>query len=57
MEKKEYIKFYQDRNWLANEYLTLQKTSKEIAKDLHISYKLVEIWLKNFDIPVRQTFN
>ncbi len=57
MEKKEYIKFYQDRNWLANEYLTLQKTSKEIAKDLHISYKLVEIWLKNFDIPIRASFN
>lgn len=57
MEQKEYIKFYQDRNWLANEYLTLQKTSKEIAKDLHISYKLVEIWLKNFDIPIRASFN
>ncbi len=57
MEKKEYIKFYQDRNWLANEYLTLQKTSKEIAKDLHISYKLVEIWLKNFDISIRASFN
>ncbi len=57
MEKKEYIKFYQDRNWLTTEYLTLGKSSKEIARDLHISYKLVEIWLKNFDIPVRQTFN
>ena len=53
----EYVKLYQDRNWLVTEYLTLNKSSKEIAKDLHISYKLVEIWLKNFDIPIRQNFN
>lgn len=56
METKEYIKFYQDRNWLQNEYSTLKKTSKEIAKDLHISYKLVEIWLKNFNIPIRSDY-
>jgi DNA-binding NarL/FixJ family response regulator len=57
METKKYIKFYQDRNWLVTEYLTLGKSSKEIAKDLHISYKLVEIWLKNFDIPIRVSFS
>ena len=54
MEKKPYIKYYEDKNWLQNEYSTLQKSSREIGNDLHVSYKLIEIWLKKFDIPVRQ---
>ena len=54
MEKKPYIKYYEDKDWLQNEYSTLQKSSREIGNDLHVSYKLIEIWLKKFDIPVRQ---
>ena len=54
MEKKPYIKYYEDRDWLQNEYSTLQKSSREIGNDLHVSYKLVEIWLKKFDIPIRK---
>jgi len=52
--EKPYIKYYQDKNWLQNEYSTLQKSSKQIGKDLHVSYKLIEIWLTKFDIPVRK---
>jgi hypothetical protein len=40
-----YVKLYQDRNWLVNEYLTLQKTPKQIAKSVHVSYKLINRWL------------
>jgi hypothetical protein len=54
MEKKPYIKYYEDKDWLQNEYSTLQKSSREIGNDLHVSYKLIEIWLKKFNIPVRQ---
>jgi hypothetical protein len=54
MEKKLYIKYYEDKNWLQNEYSTLQKSSREIGNDLHVSYKLIEIWLKQFDIPIRK---
>lgn len=54
--EKEYIKFYQDKDWLTNQYVTLNKTSKQIGKDLHISYKLVEIWLRNFGIKVREDY-
>ena len=52
--EKPYIKYYEDKNWLQNEYSTLQKSSREIGNDLHVSYKLIEIWLKKFNIPVRQ---
>jgi hypothetical protein len=54
MDKKPYIKYYQDKDWLQNEYVTLQKSSREIGNDLHVSYKLIEIWLKQFNIRIRQ---
>jgi hypothetical protein len=55
MEKKPYIKYYEDKNWLQNEYSTLQKSSREIGNELHVSYKLIEIWLAKFDIPIRES--
>ena len=54
MDKKPYIKYYEDKDWLQNEYITLQKSSREIGNDLHVSYKLIEIWLKQFNIRIRQ---
>jgi hypothetical protein len=54
MDKKPYIKYYEDKDWLQNEYVTLQKSSREIGNDLHVSYKLIEIWLKQFNIRIRQ---
>ena len=52
-DKFVFSKHYQDKGWLQTEYSTLQRSSKDIAKELHISYKLVEIWLRQFGIPVR----
>lgn len=52
--EKPYIKHYEDKDWLQNEYSTLQKSSREIGNDLRVSYKLIELWLKKFDIPVRK---
>lgn len=54
MEKFTFIRKYEDRDYLYNEYVTNNRSSKDIAKELHISYKLVEIWLSSFGIQIRQ---
>lgn len=41
---KPYIKHYESKEYLAN-MLTGGKTSKEIGKENHVSYKLVNYWL------------
>ena len=53
--EKPYIKYYEDRDWLQNEYSTLQKSSREIGNELNVSYKLIEIWLAKFGIPIRES--
>ena len=55
MEKFTFERKYEDRNYLYNEYVTKNRSSKEIGKELHISYKLVELWLSKFDIAIRQS--
>jgi hypothetical protein len=54
INKFEFKKLYQDEAWLTENYVTLQKSSKEMAKSLHVSYKLVEIWLRHYGITIRQ---
>lgn len=54
MEKFTFEKKYQDKNYLVEEYVTKERSSKDIGKELHVSYKLIEIWLKGFDIPVKE---
>ena len=41
---------HQNKNWLA-EQTAAGLTSKQIGDKLNISYKLVEIYLRQFDIP------
>jgi hypothetical protein len=43
-------KSHHNKEWLQQQ-IDLGKTSKEIAKDNKISYKLVEIYLKKYEIP------
>ena len=43
-------KSHQNKEWLQQQ-IDLGKTSKEIANELNISYKLVEIYLRKFEIP------
>ena len=52
--KFDFKKSYQDRDYLVNEYVTLGRSSKDIGKNLHVSYKLVEIWLRHYDLPIRE---
>jgi transposase len=56
MEKFTFIRKYEDRDYLYNEYVTNNRSSKDIGKELHISYKLVELWLAKFDIPIRHVY-
>ena len=55
MEKFTFTKKYQDRDYLYNEYVTKNRSSKDIGKELHVSYKLVDLWLVKFDIEIRQS--
>jgi DNA-binding NarL/FixJ family response regulator len=43
------MKKYHDPQWL-NEQIALGKTSKDISKELNVSYKLIEIYLRKFGI-------
>jgi DNA-binding NarL/FixJ family response regulator len=45
-------KLHQDRNVLEPLFLK-GLTSKQIGKELHISYKLVNVWLINFGLIKR----
>ncbi len=40
--KDGYVKYYQDKTWLAEQLQT--KTVRQIAKDMHVSYKLINKW-------------
>lgn len=56
MEKFIFEKKYQEKAFLEHEYVTLGRNTKDIAKQLHVSYKLIEIWLEKFAIPLRNDF-
>jgi DNA-binding NarL/FixJ family response regulator len=43
-------KLHQNKSWLA-EQIAAGKNSKAIADEQRISYKLVELYLRKFDIP------
>lgn len=41
---------HKDYEWMRNQYVTLGKEVGEISDMLHISKKLVLIWLKNHEL-------
>lgn len=43
-------KLYQNKEYL-QEQTRLGKSSKDISKDIGVSWRLVEIYLRKFDIP------
>jgi len=43
-------KNHQNKEWL-QEQINLGKTSRDISKENKISYKLVEIYLRKYNIP------
>ena len=46
-------KNHQNKEWL-KEQIDLGKTTKQISKENNISYKLVEIYLRQYGIPFRK---
>jgi len=44
------VKQHQDKDWLQSQ-IDLGKTSKVIANENNISHKLVEIYLRKYEIP------
>ena len=44
------LKAHQDQNYLQQK-INEGLSSKDIGKELRVSYKLVEIYLRKFDIP------
>lgn len=46
----EHVPHHKDKQWMENA-VAEGKSSRTIAKELHISYKLVEMKLKEFGIP------
>lgn len=50
--KENYVKYHENYDWMKSQYVDQQKTPKEIGKSLHISYKLVIVWLKKHNLYV-----
>ena len=46
--KDGYVKYYQDKSWLAEQLET--KTVRQIAKDMHVSYKLINKWALTYNL-------
>lgn len=46
-------KLYKDRDWLYEQYVVQERSARDLAKELHISYKLVQIYAESFGFPVR----
>ncbi len=49
-------KFFHDKKWLEEQYLTLGKSTPEIAKELGMRIGAINRWLVKFKIPIRNKF-
>ena len=45
------IKYYEDKTWLATELET--KSTRKIAKEQRVSYKLINVWALNYGLIKR----
>lgn len=44
--KENYAKLYEDKDYMSQKWISEGYRAKDIANELHISVKLVHIWLK-----------
>lgn len=44
------LRLHKDEEFLRSE-MAKGRTSRDISKDLHVSYKLVELYLRKYKIP------
>ena len=45
-----YIKLHENKEWMKDKWIKQNWRAKDIANALHISVKLVHIWLKKHEI-------
>lgn len=48
---KHFDKLYEDKAWLSEQLKT--KTTREIAKEIRVSYKLINVWAVNHNLIKR----
>lgn len=46
-------KFHQDEEYLRKVFKNELITSRDLANELHVSYKLIEIYLEKYKIPFK----
>lgn len=44
---------YTDKEWIYNEYVINGRSARELSKELHVSYKLIQIYVEKFGYQVR----
>jgi len=44
---------YKDEQWIYNEYITKNRSARELSKELGVSYKLIQIYVEKFGHTVR----
>lgn len=44
---------YTDKEWIHNEYVIKNRSARELSKELHVSYKLIQIYVEQFGFAVR----
>lgn len=42
-----------DQEWIYNEYITKNRSARELSKELRVSYKLIQLYVEKFGYTVR----
>ena len=48
---------YKDRDWLYNQYVTLNKTIRQIEQETGYKRATINRWLHKFNIPIRKKWS
>jgi len=44
---------YMDKEWLTHQFVELNKTSRQLSKELRVSRKMINVFLLKFDLIKR----
>ncbi|KKK72731.1 hypothetical protein LCGC14_2900940 [marine sediment metagenome] len=47
---------YKNKEWLFNQYIILNKTTREIGKEINYDHGTIWRWLNKFNIPMKESF-
>lgn len=48
--EKEFVKLYQDKDWLYERFVNQGKSLRDIGKEAKVSKHLIDVWLKNHEL-------